>query len=48
VPELKAKTIKELSEILRRLRLPVSGKKEELVARIMELQRRQQRAGRPS
>ncbi len=48
VPQLKAKTAKELAEILRRLRLPVSGKKEELVGRIMEQQRRQQRAGRPS
>jgi hypothetical protein len=48
VQELKGKTIKELQEVLRRKGLPVSGKKEELVMRLMELQRRQQRAGRPS
>jgi hypothetical protein len=46
--QLKAKTNKELADILKSKSLPVTGKKDELIRRIMDFQRSQKRAARPS
>lgn len=43
--ELKAKTVRELTEILKARGLPTSGKKDELIRRVVDYQRKQKRAG---
>ena len=42
--ELRGKTIKELQDLLKARGLPVSGKKDALMQRIVDLQRRQRMA----
>lgn len=46
--ELKVKSNKDLQELLKSRGLPVTGKKEELLRRLMDYQRRMKRAQQPS